>query len=175
MPVIHFGTGTATLLELQRDAGGSVIGLDWRVELDAAWRRLGSGVAVQGNLDPVVLLATREEIEYQTRRILAQAAGRPGHIFNLGHGILQETPVDNVRYLVELVHEVSGGDKCSSGGQGAVRGFMAGQFEFRPRGLPEEGWCRRPSGRRPICQKKTPRKPCFMAHSVLKATDSASS
>ncbi len=107
VPVIHFGTGTATLLELQRDAGGSVIGLDWRVELDAAWRRLGSGVAVQGNLDPVVLLSSRDEIEFQTRRILSQAAGRPGHIFNLGHGILQETPVDHVRYLVELVHEVS--------------------------------------------------------------------
>jgi uroporphyrinogen decarboxylase len=107
VPVIHFGTGTATLLELQRDSGGAVIGLDWRVELDAAWRRLGSLVAVQGNLDPVVLLSSREEIEHQTRRILSQAAGRPGHIFNLGHGILQETPVDNVRYLVDLVHEAS--------------------------------------------------------------------
>jgi uroporphyrinogen decarboxylase len=107
VPVIHFGTGTATLLEHQSEAGGSVIGLDWRVELDQAWSRLGRGVAVQGNLDPVVLLGSREEIEYQTRRILAQAGGRPGHIFNLGHGILQETPVDNVRYLVDLVHEVS--------------------------------------------------------------------
>jgi uroporphyrinogen decarboxylase len=107
VPVIHFGTGTATLLELQRDAGGTVIGLDWRVELDEAWRRLGPGVAVQGNLDPVVLLGSRNEIEYQTRRILGQAGGSPGHIFNLGHGILQETPVDNVRYLVDLVHEVS--------------------------------------------------------------------
>ncbi len=107
VPVIHFGTGTATLLERQRDAGGDVIGLDWRVELDEAWRRLGAGVAVQGNLDPVVLLSSRQEIEYQTRRILGQAAGRPGHIFNLGHGILQETPVENVKYLVELVHEIS--------------------------------------------------------------------
>ncbi len=107
IPVIHFGTGTATLLELQRDAGGSVIGLDWRVELDQGWRRLGPGVAVQGNLDPVVLLSSRDEIAYQTRRILTQAAGRPGHIFNLGHGILQETPVDHVRYLVDLVHEVT--------------------------------------------------------------------
>ncbi len=84
-----------------------MIGLDWRVELDAAWQALGAGVAVQGNLDPVVLLSSREEIAYQTRRILAQAAGRPGHIFNLGHGVLQETPVDNVRYLVDLVHELS--------------------------------------------------------------------
>ena len=107
VPVIHFGTGTATFLERQRDAGGAVIGLDWRVELDEAWRRLGPEVAVQGNLDPVVLLSSREEIEYQTRRILAQAAGRPGHIFNLGHGILQETPVENVKYLVGLVHEIS--------------------------------------------------------------------
>jgi uroporphyrinogen decarboxylase len=107
VPVIHFGTGTATLLERQREAGGAVIGLDWRVELDEAWQRLGPGVAVQGNLDPVVLLSSREEIEHQTRRILAQAAGRPGHIFNLGHGILQETPVENVKYLVDLVHEVT--------------------------------------------------------------------
>jgi uroporphyrinogen decarboxylase len=107
VPVIHFGTGTATLLELQCDAGGSVIGLDWRVDLGGAWRRLGPGVAVQGNLDPVVLLASRREIESQTRRILSQAGGRPGHIFNLGHGILQETPVDNVRYLIDLVHEIS--------------------------------------------------------------------
>jgi uroporphyrinogen decarboxylase len=106
IPVIHFGTGTATLLELERDAGGSVIGLDWRVELDQAWRRLGENVAVQGNLDPVVLLGPREEIAYQTRRILAQAGGRPGHIFNLGHGVLQDTPVENVRYLVDLVHEL---------------------------------------------------------------------
>jgi uroporphyrinogen decarboxylase len=104
VPTIHFGTGTAALLELQRDAGGTVIGLDWRVELDGAWRRLGYDVAVQGNLDPVVLLAPRAEIERQAQRVLAQAENRPGHIFNLGHGILPETPVDHVRYLVDLVH-----------------------------------------------------------------------
>ena len=104
VPVIHFGTGTATLLELQRDAGGSVIGLDWRVELDQGWQRLGSNVAVQGNLDPVVLLSSIKEIDTQARRILAQAAGRPGHIFNLGHGILPQTPVDNVRALIDIVH-----------------------------------------------------------------------
>jgi uroporphyrinogen decarboxylase len=104
VPVIHFGTGTAELLEQQRDAGGSVIGLDWRVELDQAWRRLGPGVAVQGNLDPAVLLGPRAEIEAQARRILAQAAKRPGHIFNLGHGILPQTPVDNVLALIDLVH-----------------------------------------------------------------------
>ena len=104
VPTIHFGTGTATLLEAQRDAGGSVIGLDWRVELDEAWGRLGPGVAVQGNLDPVLLLAPREEIRRGARRVLDQAAGRPGHIFNLGHGILPQTPVDEVRALVDFVH-----------------------------------------------------------------------
>jgi uroporphyrinogen decarboxylase len=107
-PAIHFGTGTASLLELQRDAGGSVIGLDWRVELDRAWQRLGPDVAVQGNLDPAVLLGPRSEIERQARRILRQAGGQPGHIFNLGHGILPQTPVDNVRLLIDTVHSDSG-------------------------------------------------------------------
>jgi uroporphyrinogen decarboxylase len=107
VPVIHFGTGTGSLLEHQRQSGGTVIGLDWRVELDHAWRRLGEGVAVQGNLDPAVLLAPRREIEAQAQRILAQAAGRPGHIFNLGHGILPQTPVDHVRALVDFVHNHS--------------------------------------------------------------------
>ena len=107
VPTNHFGTETTTLLEMQRDAGGSVIGLDWRVELDESWDRLGSGVAVQGNLDPILLFAPIPEIEKQTRRILEQAAGRPGHIFNLGHGILPRTPVDHVIALVEMVHELS--------------------------------------------------------------------
>ncbi|HVF51479.1 MAG TPA: uroporphyrinogen decarboxylase [Pyrinomonadaceae bacterium] len=105
-PVIHFGTGTATLLELMREAGGDVIGLDWRVRLDEAWARLGD-VAVMGNLDPVTLFAGRERVVTQARRILQQANRRPGHIFNLGHGILPETPVDNVVALVEAVHEMS--------------------------------------------------------------------
>ena len=105
--MIHFGTDTGSLLELQRDAGGSVIGLDWRVDLDRAWERLGDGVAVQGNLDPAVLLAPTPEITRQARRILEQAGGRPGHIFNLGHGIMPQTPVDHVRALVEFVHEQS--------------------------------------------------------------------
>lgn len=103
VPVIHFGTDTGSLLELQRDAGGAVIGLDWRVDLDRAWDRLGPGVAVQGNLDPVVLFAPKQEIARQTRRVLDQAAGRPGHIFNLGHGILPHTPVDSVLEVVDLV------------------------------------------------------------------------
>jgi uroporphyrinogen decarboxylase len=107
VPSIHFGTDTGSLLELQRDAGGSVIGLDWRVDLSRSWDRLGPGVAVQGNLDPIVLLAPQHEIERQTRRILAQAAGRYGHIFNLGHGILPQTPVDHVRALVDMVHSIS--------------------------------------------------------------------
>jgi uroporphyrinogen decarboxylase len=107
VPVIHFGTGTATLLELMREAGGNVIGLDWRVRLDEGWRRLGGDTAVMGNLDPVTLFASKEVIRAQAKRILEQAAGRPGHIFNLGHGILPETPVDNVIALVDMVHELS--------------------------------------------------------------------
>jgi uroporphyrinogen decarboxylase len=105
-PVIHFGTGTATLLKLMREAGGDVIGLDWRVELDEEWEKLGD-VAVMGNLDPISLFADADFVRAQAKRILAQAEGRPGHIFNLGHGILPETPVDNVIALVEAVHEFS--------------------------------------------------------------------
>jgi uroporphyrinogen decarboxylase len=107
VPAIHFGTETGALLELQRDAGGAVIGIDWRVDLAEAWTRLGAGVAVQGNLDPAVLFAPLPEIERQTRHILTQAAGRAGHIFNLGHGILPQTPVDSVRALVDMVHTLS--------------------------------------------------------------------
>ena len=107
VPVIHFGTGTAGLLECMRAAGGDVIGLDWRVDLDAAWARLGPDVAVQGNFDPVALLAPIPEIRRRVAEILGQAAGRPGHIFNLGHGILPPTPVDHARALVDAVHELS--------------------------------------------------------------------
>jgi uroporphyrinogen decarboxylase len=106
VPVIHFGTGTAALLELMREAGGDVIGLDWRVRLDEAWQRLGE-TAVMGNLDPVTLFAGQDFIRVEVRRILDSAANRPGHIFNLGHGILPETPVENVIALVEAVHEMS--------------------------------------------------------------------
>jgi uroporphyrinogen decarboxylase len=104
VPTIHFGTDTGSLLELQRDAGGTVIGLDWRVELDAAWRRLGPDVAVQGNLDPILLFAPVAELKRQAARVLSEAGGRPGHIFNLGHGIMPGTPVDNVLALIEFVH-----------------------------------------------------------------------
>src|SRR5262249_26571038 len=103
---IHFGTQTEGLLELMRDAGGDVIGVDWRVELERAWKRLGS-VAIQGNLDPTVLFASPAEIRRRAQRILRQAGGRPGHIFNLGHGVLPETPVDHVRALVDAVKELS--------------------------------------------------------------------
>jgi uroporphyrinogen decarboxylase len=106
-PVIHFGVETAGLLELLAEAGGDVIGVDWRIDLDSAWRRIGFDRAVQGNLDPVVLFAPLEELRSQTERVLRSAAGRPGHIFNLGHGILPQTPVDHVIALVDMVHEFS--------------------------------------------------------------------
>jgi uroporphyrinogen decarboxylase len=106
-PIIHFGTGTAALLELMREAGGDVIGLDWRVRLDEGWQRIGHHVGVMGNLDPVALFANREHLRAQAKLILDQAGGRPGHIFNLGHGILPETPVENVIALVDAVREMS--------------------------------------------------------------------
>lgn len=105
VPTIHFGTDTGSLLELQRDAGGDVIGLDFRVRLDEAWSRLGDSVGVQGNLDPTLLFAPRAEIEAEAARILREANRRPGHIFNLGHGILPGTPVDHVRSLIDFVQD----------------------------------------------------------------------
>jgi uroporphyrinogen decarboxylase len=107
VPVIHFGTGTATLLGDMKQAGGDVIGLDWRVELGRAWDALGADVAVMGNLDPLTLLAPPDVLEREARRILAEARGRRGHVFNLGHGVLPQTPVDQVVRLVDLVHEAS--------------------------------------------------------------------
>jgi uroporphyrinogen decarboxylase len=106
-PVIHFGTGTAGLLAAIRETHATVIGLDWRVALDAAWTTVGYDRAIQGNLDPITLFAPPAEIRRQAQRILAQADGRPGHVFNLGHGILPTTPVDHVRALVDAVHELS--------------------------------------------------------------------
>src|SRR6476620_2474479 len=102
VPVIHFGTGTAALLELMREAGGDVIGLDWRVRLDEGWERVGHDVAVMGNLDPIALFANQDELRAHAKRVLNQAGERNGHIFNLGHGILPETPVENVIALVEF-------------------------------------------------------------------------
>ena len=107
VPVIHFGTNTTTLLPLMKRAGGDVIGLDWRIPLDDGWALLGGDVAVQGNLDPAILFAPLPEIETRVHDILRRADGRPGHIFNLGHGILQHTPVDNVKAVVDMVHEYS--------------------------------------------------------------------
>jgi uroporphyrinogen decarboxylase len=104
VPAIHFGTDTASLLADMAAAGGSVIGLDWRVQLDEGWARVGYDHAIQGNLDPAVLLGPWSAVEAAARRVLERAAGRPGHIFNLGHGIHPETPLDNLVRLVELVH-----------------------------------------------------------------------
>ncbi len=107
IPTIHFGTGTATLLPLMKKAGGDVIGLDWRTPLDWGWAQVGADSAVQGNLDPVALFAPRPELKRRVRAVLDQAGGRPGHIFNVGHGILPETPVENVKAVVEMIHEFS--------------------------------------------------------------------
>ena len=106
VPVIHFGTGTATLLEAMAEAGGDVIGIDWRIPLDVAWERL-RGRAIQGNLDPAALLGPATTLEAKVRDILRRAAGRPGHIFNLGHGVLQPTDPGRLRAVVDLVHETS--------------------------------------------------------------------
>lgn len=103
-PLIHFGTGTAGLLDLMSEAGGDVIGVDWRVPLDMAWERF-PGRGIQGNLDPVALFAPREELSRRVSDILDRARGRPGHIFNLGHGILPETPPEQVGAVVEMVRE----------------------------------------------------------------------
>jgi uroporphyrinogen decarboxylase len=105
VPVIHFGTGTAALLTLMRQAGGNVIGLDWRVPLDQGWQTIGFDRAVQGNLDPVVLFASIPEMKKHIHAVLHRAKGRPGHIFNVGHGILQHTPEENVKAAVEIIHE----------------------------------------------------------------------
>lgn len=107
VPVIHFSTGTAGLLKLIRAGGGDIIGLDWRVSLDEGWKQVGYDVGVQGNLDPVALFAPPEEIRRRVDEILQRAGGRPGHIFNLGHGVLPETPVEHAIAMVEAVHELS--------------------------------------------------------------------
>ena len=108
VPVINFATGNPSLLPLLAEGGSPVVGVDWRTRLDEAWNTVGHDRAVQGNLDPCVLLADTGEIRRRAKDVLDQAAGRPGHIFNLGHGVLQQTPVDNVIALVDAVHELSG-------------------------------------------------------------------
>ena len=117
VPIIYFGTDTATLLPSMKETGAQVMGVDWRIPLDQGWQALNHQGAIQGNLDPVLLFADQKELRARTETILQQAGGRPGHIFNLGHGILPETPVDNVRALVNFVRELSSKYSAS----GAVR------------------------------------------------------
>ena len=107
VPTIHFGTGTATLLGEMAQAGGDVIGLDWRIPLDRGWAEVGEDRGVQGNLDPAVLLGPWERIESETRAILERAGGRPGHVFNLGHGVPPETDPAVLGRLTEFVHEAT--------------------------------------------------------------------
>jgi len=107
-PVIYFGTDSATLLASMEETGADVIGLDWRIPLDEGWNRLGANVAVQGNLDPVLLFADWKTVQARAEEILRRAGGKPGHIFNLGHGILPETPVENVKALAQFVQQHSG-------------------------------------------------------------------
>lgn len=113
VPLITFGTGTAGILESVAACGGDVIGVDWRIPLDAAWARIGDR-AIMGNLDPVLLKAPWRELRAQADDVLERAGGRPGHIFNLGHGVLQHTPPDNVRRLVEHVREQSAAGASTS-------------------------------------------------------------
>jgi len=107
VPTIHFGTGTATILSALRDAGGDVIGADWRIRIDEAWERIGHDRAIQGNLDPTLLLGPTPRMFQHTDDILKRVGGRPGHIFNLGHGILPSTPVEHVQMLAQYVHSAS--------------------------------------------------------------------
>jgi len=107
VPMIHFGTGTSAMLRQMRQAGGDVIGVDWRIHLDEAWDMVGHDVAVQGNLDPLALYAPLPEIERRVADILRRAGGRPGHIFNLGHGILPTTPIEHVAAAIDMVHKLS--------------------------------------------------------------------
>ncbi|MDE1761822.1 MAG: uroporphyrinogen decarboxylase [Candidatus Micrarchaeota archaeon] len=105
VPRIHFGVGTGHLLEQMRDAGADVIGIDWRISLSSAWAQVGYDVGIQGNLDPSTMLLTKEDVRKEAERIMRDAGGRAGHIFNLGHGILPGTPLENVSELVKTVHE----------------------------------------------------------------------
>jgi uroporphyrinogen decarboxylase len=107
VPLIHFATSNSTLLELMKRAGGDVIGVDWRIDIGEAWARMGYDVAIQGNLDPVILFGSVDLIEKNVKKILDSVGNRPGHIFNLGHGILPTTPLDSVTALIDMVHEYS--------------------------------------------------------------------
>ena len=107
VPTIHFGTGTATIFPELREAGGDVIGADWRIPIDEAWTRIGHDRAIQGNLDPTLLLGPPHRMLEQAQDIITRVGGRPGHIFNLGHGILPSTPVEHVQMLAQFVHRAS--------------------------------------------------------------------
>jgi uroporphyrinogen decarboxylase len=107
VPSIHFGVGTGELLKLMGQAGGDVMGVDWRVPLDEAWDRIGHDRAIQGNLDPAACLASWEALQPKALGVLRRAAGRDGHVFNLGHGVLPQTPVENLERLVDLVHRAT--------------------------------------------------------------------
>jgi uroporphyrinogen decarboxylase len=116
VPIIYFGTDSATLLPAMKETGADVIGLDWRIPLDEGWSRIGRAAAVQGNLDPVLLFASWEELKSRAENVLRRAGGRPGHIFNLGHGILPETPVENVKNLARFVQEYSSSSRTPGSG-----------------------------------------------------------
>ena len=107
VPTIHFGTGTATILRELRDAGGSIVGADWRIPIDEAWTRIGTDRSIQGNLDPTLLLGPTSRMFEHTDDILRRVGGRPGHNFNLGHGILPSTPLEHVQMLAQYVHSAS--------------------------------------------------------------------
>ena len=115
VPVIYFGTETTALLPAMKETGAEVIGLDWRIPLDDGWRSMGFKGAVQGNLDPVLLFSDWKELKSRAEAILRRSGGRPGHIFNLGHGILPETPVENVKALAQFVREHSAKTAATSG------------------------------------------------------------
>jgi uroporphyrinogen decarboxylase len=115
-PIIYFGTDSATLLPAMRETGAEVIGLDWRIPLDEGWQRLDHACAVQGNLDPVLLFADWKQLKARAQEVLQQAEGRHGHVFNLGHGILPETPVENVKNLARFVQEYSGSSASQPAG-----------------------------------------------------------
>ena len=107
VPTIHFGVGTSTILADMREAGGDVVGADWRIPLDEAWALIGEDRAIQGNLDPTLLLGPLSRMKAAAADVLDRAGGRPGHIFNLGHGILPSTPVEHVQALARFVHHRS--------------------------------------------------------------------
>jgi len=127
VPTIHFGTNTATLLDQMKTDGASIMGVDWRMPLDEAWERVGFDKGIQGNLDPCALLGPVDVMEQKAADVLRRAGGRPGHIFNLGHGLLPTTPLDNAIRLVDFVHEWSadGRERSAVGGVGFVHSQTA--------------------------------------------------